>query len=70
MEYFILTPMNELKDPTKKLTDLHSLINRWKNKEFIDDSTYKRLRTTDDIIPRAYGFTKINRYINRTILSR
>jgi len=65
--------MNELqKIQLKNLrTDLHSLISRWKNKGFIDDSTYKRSRTTDDIIPRAYGLAKIHKqnYPLRIIVS-
>ncbi|KYQ46837.1 hypothetical protein ALC60_14128, partial [Trachymyrmex zeteki] len=53
------------KDPTNKLTsDLRSLLVRWKGKKFIDDSTYRRLLTTDGIIPKAYGLTKIHKQGN------
>jgi len=49
------------KDPIKKLIcDLHSLLVRRKGKNFIDNSTYRRLLTADDI-SRVYGLTKINR---------
>ncbi|KYQ51610.1 hypothetical protein ALC60_09284 [Trachymyrmex zeteki] len=52
------------KDPIKKLTsDLRSLLVRWKGKKFFD-STYRRLLTTDDIILRAYGLTKIHKQGN------
>jgi len=37
--------------PSKKLTnDLYNLINRWKKNNYIDELTYKRLRTTDEIL--------------------
>ena len=50
------------KDPTKKLTgELRNLLGRWKGKGVIDDLTYRRLRTTDGVIPRAYGVTKIHK---------
>ena len=43
------------KDPTKKLmSDLRNMLSRWKGKGFIDDLVYRRLRTTDGIIPRAH----------------
>ena len=50
------------KDPSKKLTqDLHTLLMRWKRDHFIDEQTYRRLLTTDGIIPRVYGLTKIHK---------
>ena len=50
------------KDPSKKLTqDLRTLLVRWKRDLFIDERTYRRLLTTDDVIPRAYGLTKIHK---------
>ena len=50
------------KDPSKKLTnDLYNLINRWKKNNYIDELTYKRLRTTDRIKSRAYGLPKIHK---------
>ena len=60
------------KDPTKKLTgELRNLLGRWKGKGVIDDLTYRRLRTTDGVIPRAYGVTKIHKqnYPLRIIVS-
>jgi len=39
-------------DPTKKLSqDLRVLITRWKNKQFIDMHTYRKLHTTDGLLP-------------------
>ena len=37
------------------------MLSRWKGKGFIDDLAYRRLRTTDGIIPKAYSLwlTKI-----------
>ncbi|KAG5309967.1 MOS1T transposase, partial [Pseudoatta argentina] len=50
------------KDPIKKLTqDLRTLLVRWKRDQFIDEQTYGRLLTTDGVIPRAYGLTKIHK---------
>ncbi|KYQ47789.1 hypothetical protein ALC60_13178 [Trachymyrmex zeteki] len=50
------------KDPIKKLTqDLRALLVRWKCNRFIDEPTYRRLFTTDGVIPRAYGLTKIHK---------
>jgi len=49
-------------DPIRKLTqDLRNLLYRWKNKQFIDMLTYRKLYTTDGILPRAYGLTKIHK---------
>ncbi|KYN26736.1 hypothetical protein ALC57_03888 [Trachymyrmex cornetzi] len=48
------------KDPIRKLTqDLRALLVRWKRDSFIDDQTYRRLLTIDDVLPRVYGLTKI-----------
>ncbi|KYQ48744.1 hypothetical protein ALC60_12250, partial [Trachymyrmex zeteki] len=50
------------KDPIKKLIqDLRVLLVEWKCNRFIDEPTYRRLLTTDGIIPRAYGLTKIHK---------
>lgn len=50
------------KDHTKKLTnDLHSLLSRWKNRNYITEQTYKWLNTTDGVLPRAYGLPKIHK---------
>jgi len=49
-------------DPTKKLTnDLRSLLSRWRKKEIIDESTYRRLMNNDDTIPRTCGLPKIHK---------
>ena len=60
------------KDPNKKLTrDLRTFLVRWKRDQFIDELTYRRLLTSDGIIPRAYGLTKIHKegYPLRVIVS-
>ncbi|XP_018368554.1 PREDICTED: uncharacterized protein LOC108764709 [Trachymyrmex cornetzi] len=50
------------KDPTKKLIgDIRNLLVRWKNRQYIDDTAYRRLLATDGSIPRAYGLTKIHK---------
>jgi len=49
-------------DPIKRLSqELHILLTRWKNKEFIDIHTYRNLHTTDGLLPRAYGLPKIHK---------
>jgi len=45
----------------KLLQDLHSLLSRWKNNQFIDLHTYRKLHTTDGLLPRAYGLPKIHK---------
>jgi len=62
----------EQKDPTNKMTnDLRTLLKRWKAGGFIEEFVYKRLLTTDGILPRAYGLPKIhkNGYPLRIIVS-
>ena len=50
------------KDPSRKLTqDLRTLLVRWRRDRFIDEQTYRRLLTTDGVIPKAYGLTKIHK---------
>ncbi|KYN15798.1 hypothetical protein ALC57_11970, partial [Trachymyrmex cornetzi] len=50
------------RDPIRRLTqDLRALLVRWKRDSYIDDQTYRRLLTTDGVIPRAYGLTKIHK---------
>ncbi|KYN16704.1 hypothetical protein ALC57_11022, partial [Trachymyrmex cornetzi] len=50
------------RDPMTMMTsDLRCLLMRWKSKSFIDDSTYRSLRTTDGNTPRAYGLPKIHK---------
>jgi len=47
------------KEPSKKLTnDFYNLISRRKKNSYIDELIYKRLRTTDGIISRAYELPK------------
>ncbi|KYN10452.1 hypothetical protein ALC57_17413 [Trachymyrmex cornetzi] len=42
------------RDPIRRLTqDLRALLVRWKRDSYIDDQTYRRLLTTDGVIPRA-----------------
>ena len=50
------------KDPSKKLTrDLRTFLVRWRRDQFIDELTYRRLLTSDGVIPRAYSLTKIHK---------
>jgi len=54
--------MKLLIDPIKKLTqNLRTLLVRWKRDRFNDEQTYRRLLTTDDVISRTYGLTKIHK---------
>lgn len=55
--YIVLT-----NDPTKKLTtELHSLLTRWIDSNYITPGQYKNLNCTVGIIPRAYGLPKIHK---------
>jgi len=60
-------------NPIRKLSqDLHSLLSRWKNNQFIDLHTYRNLLlTTDGLLPRAYGLPKMHKqgYPLRIIIS-
>jgi len=59
-------------DPIKKLSqELRTLLTRWRNKKFIDIHTYRKLHTTDGLLPRAYGLSKIHKqgYPLRIIVS-
>ncbi|KMQ88038.1 reverse transcriptase [Lasius niger] len=50
------------KDPTKKLIrNLHEMLARWKKRDYVTDSIYKRLNCTDGVLPRAYGVPKIHK---------
>jgi len=52
-------------DPTKRLTnDLQQLLSRWKKKDFIDAHTYRKILTTDGVLPRVYGLSKIHKNDN------
>lgn len=54
--------MKLLIDPIKKLTqNLRTLLVRWKRDRFNDEQTYRRLLTTDDVISRTYGLTRIHK---------
>jgi len=60
------------KDPIKGITnDLKILLKRWKINGYIEDLTYKRLLTTDGLLPRAYGLPKVHKKDNplRIIIS-
>jgi len=53
------------KDPINKLNqDLRAFLTKWKCKEFIEDSTYRGLLTTDGNIPSADGLIKIHKADN------
>lgn len=50
------------KDPTKTIeNNLKSILNRWKDLGFIDDNTKNLLRSSDSLLPRAYGIPKIHK---------
>ncbi|XP_018364347.1 PREDICTED: uncharacterized protein LOC108762042 [Trachymyrmex cornetzi] len=50
------------KDPTMRLTrQMHQLLSRWKDNEFINISTYKNLNVTDGTVARAYGMPKVHK---------
>jgi len=60
------------KDPTKKMTsDLRALLVMWKKNDFIEGHTYRKLLSTDRVLPRAYGLPKIHKIGNplRIIIS-
>ena len=55
------------KDPINKLNqDLRAFLTKWKEfiEEFIEDSTYRGLLTTDGNIPSADGLIKIHKADN------
>lgn len=59
-------------NPVKKLTSqLRDILTRWKSKSYIPPQVYKRLYTSDGILPRAYGVPKIHKdnYPFRIIVS-
>jgi len=66
-----LTKMKEILSDTyiiinnntiKKLTSaLRSILSSWKSKKYIDTYTYRKLLTTDGILPRVYGLPKIHK---------
>jgi len=50
------------KDPTKKLTNqTRELLTRWRNKEYITNTTYNNIYNSDGNLPRAYGLPKIHK---------
>jgi len=50
------------KDPTRKLiSELWTMLTRWKNSNFIEHSKYKCLYSSDGLLPRAYGLPKIHK---------
>jgi len=50
------------KDPIKKLSSqLRDLLSRWKKYNYISNSVYRALYTSDGILPRAYGLPKIHK---------
>ena len=54
-----------MKDPTNKLTtEIRTLLTRWKNKDFIDQSVYKKLYISDGDLPRSYGLPKVHKESN------
>lgn len=60
------------RNPINKLTtDLHTLLTRWKGRNYITTEKYKRLNSFVPILPRAYGLPKIHKenYPFRIIVS-
>ncbi|XP_020299356.1 uncharacterized protein LOC109863510, partial [Pseudomyrmex gracilis] len=53
----------ELKrNPANKLLDsLQVLLKRWRDRDYISDSSYKHLNDSKAILPRAYGLPKIHK---------
>ena len=50
------------RDPTKKrINELHNMVLKWKNCEYISLANYRHLNCTDGILPRAYGLPKIHK---------
>ena len=49
-------------DPCKKIiSDKKQLLNRWKDKLFIGEQTYKNLTGSEGLLPRAYGLPKVHK---------
>jgi len=49
-------------DPLKKIiSSLTSIISGWKQKEYIDIYTYRRIYCSDGNLPRTYGLSKIHK---------
>jgi len=49
-------------DPLKKtINSLATIISGWKQKDFIDSYTYRRISCSDGNLPRAYGLPKIHK---------
>jgi len=60
------------RDPLKKLGDnVRNLLMSWLKKEYIDTRIYRKLLTTDGVLPRAYGLPKLHKvgYPLRVIVS-
>lgn len=50
------------KDPTNTLTkNICELLTRWKDREYITSSTYKKVHCSDGNFPRGYGLPKIHK---------
>lgn len=50
------------KDPIKSLTSkINCLVKAWRDKDVIDESTYRMLRCTERNTPRCYGLPKIHK---------
>lgn len=59
------------KDSTNKMTtELRTMLIRWKNKKFIDQSDYNRLYVSAEDLPRSFWLSKINKdgYLLRMIV--
>ncbi|XP_018311680.1 uncharacterized protein [Mycetomoellerius zeteki] len=50
------------KNPINKLAkNVQELLKKWKSKNFISEPTYRKLRSSDGILPRAYALPKIHK---------
>ena len=51
-----------VKNPLNKLSkNIQKLLKKWKKKNYISESTYKKLATSDRILSRAYALPKIHK---------
>lgn len=50
------------KNPTKRITnELKTLLAKWHKNDYISTNTYRSLRLSDGVLPRAYGLPKIHK---------
>ncbi|XP_025266911.1 uncharacterized protein LOC112638816 [Camponotus floridanus] len=50
------------KDPIRKLTNkINTMVKSWRSNDLINESTYKKLNSTNGNLPRCYGLPKIHK---------